>query len=337
MRYCSKECYASSQHDSCAQNFYRDCVMEDLQDQKAGSDSAKRMIEILKRQAESDTSADDEEYDDDIASRFEGIDLTINDDEEESEAVTQELISRLTATEMREFEHLIATGRIADLIPPATLSDPWWINFNPCLVQEVKDTATSNPRRDLINRLPDFTQITRTQASPFLKYNLLNLFMSYCYLWRYFNGKYRNLADEYLTELQAISPVASQGKVAFDDTASALTACQTFLVQSRNVPTATISQLINDVKCISGNKHMALELLADLWLLIEHALAIGTKRKKDLKLLQKKIEYFIAWVKSYSNELSSLSSEIDHLKNKVEKQSLSSPVPGHNPLLFVSK
>lgn len=311
--------------------------MEVLQDQKAGDDSARCMVQILKRQAESDSCEDSEECDEDIASRFEGIDLTINDDEEESEAVTEDLLSRLTATEIREFEHLIATGRITDLIPAAKLSDPWWIDFNPCLVQEITASASSNPRRDLINCLPDFQQISRTSASPFLKYNILNLCMSYCHLWRYFNGKYRNLAEEFLLELSAISPVAGQGQVAFDDTASALMACETFLVQNRNVPTAAVSQLVSDVKCISGNKHMVLELLADVWLLIDHALTVGTKRKRDLKLLQKKMEYLIAWIKSHSTELIRLSSEIDHFKNRAEKQSSSRSDCGHNPLLFVSK
>jgi len=114
--YCSLACYKSSNHLECTEQFYKQCIEEELNIQDSDGVRKKEMIDILKRvygeNEESESDSDDEEFTD-INERLNGIDL------DDSEKVW----SSLTDTEKAEFEHLVKSGDITKILPQYT---PWW-------------------------------------------------------------------------------------------------------------------------------------------------------------------------------------------------------------------
>lgn len=274
------------------------------------------MVSILKHVAESpiaDHELDDEtdlgEDGDDLIDRLDGIDL-----HDESDKGAAELLSRLTADERKEFEDMISSGRIVSLIPDEEKRDAWWINFKPKLVSEDSDSPSSGlgDRRDLINRLPQLSAICGREPSPYLKYCLINLFISYCYTCRLFNGDHRSCADEFLEELTLRCPVVRDGTV-FHDTGTALQHCLHELTIEQHITEAFARQLLEDVKCILLDKNAVLELLSHMWFVVRTCLSCTRLKesRKDNRLLLKKMEYLIAWSKERGEELQLLVHEVD--------------------------
>ena len=76
--YCSLQCYRSPSHTSCSEQFYKECVTEELRGQEADTESKQRMVDILHRmnsQEEEEEDSDDDEDPLDLAERLQGIDL----------------------------------------------------------------------------------------------------------------------------------------------------------------------------------------------------------------------------------------------------------------------
>ena len=75
--YCSLQCYRSPSHTSCSEQFYKECVTEELRGQEADTESKQRMVDILHRMnsQEEEEDSDDDEDPLDLAERLQGIDL----------------------------------------------------------------------------------------------------------------------------------------------------------------------------------------------------------------------------------------------------------------------
>lgn len=290
--------------------FYRDSVLQQL---KSGpSNSKKDMVEILRRTADDEVDGSPESD-----SRFDGIDL----DDVSAEGIT-ELLSRLTTQERKEFEEMVSSGRITSLIPKEDREEAWWLHFKPKLVSDDADPSSSGlgPNRDLVNRIPALTAISKQEASPDLKYCLLNLFISYCYTFRLFNGDRSSCPDDFLDEIRLRSAVVGEEAV-FRDTATALVHCTQNLLGEKLVSQEFVQQLLEDVKLIASDKNASLELLSDLWFVIRDCLTIKAKRKEN-KLLQKKIEYFISWTRDrYEEYLPAIRSDMELLMLEARSRS----------------
>ena len=309
--YCSTTCYASKEHDSCAQTFYRNCVLEKLKSDSPHAGSEKDMVAILKRVAEESDTDPPAECSGDLVSRFKGIDF----DDDSAEGTTK-LLARLTAEERKEFEEMVCCGRIINLIPDEEKAEPWWINFRPKLVSDECDSQSSGlgAKRDLVNQLPPLSAISGRAASPDLKYCLMNLFISYCYTYRLFSGDHMSCPEDFLEELCLRCAVLRDGSV-FRDTATALQHCAHNLISERLVSQAFVKLLFEDVKSVTSDKNAILRLFADVWFLVHQCISCATlkSKRKENKLLLKKIEYFVAWTKDQSHELVPLIHEIDLL------------------------
>lgn len=311
--YCSSKCYASQQHEACAEIFYRNCVLEELKSQPPDTSSKRNVVNILKRDADSEKSSATDCFsgEEDLARRFDGIDF-----EDVSAEGTADLLARLTADERSDFENMISSGSIASLIPDEDKSEPWWINFQPVLLSEELDSVSSGlgARRDLVNRLPLLSAISGREPSPHLKYCLMNVVISYCYTCRLFNGDHLSCADEFLEEISLRSPVVRDAFV-FCDTGTALQDCLQTLVNEQHISQAFVRQLFEDVKLVIADRNTVLELLSHVWFVIHECLSCASlkAKRKDIRLLSKKIEYFIAWTKERGHELEPLVQEIDLL------------------------
>ena len=146
------KCYQSEGHVKCSEDFYQQCVAEELQSRsKSGDPNAGRrqMEEILRRVHEEDAGAadsdDDPDLEEDLEQRLNGINL--NDPEQIWQALSE--------TERRDFEELVNTGEIYKYVPDC---QPWWTP-DP-LVEEI-GAQKSKPDPPKIKRpIPSLSAIT---------------------------------------------------------------------------------------------------------------------------------------------------------------------------------
>ncbi|KAI4454624.1 zinc finger hit domain containing protein 2 protein fon -related [Holotrichia oblita] len=183
--YCSLDCYQSETHLQCSEQFYKDCVMNNLPPD-VDTESKAKMLEVLKRMHEESKAdededdkldSDDEDIDQylDLGERLAGIDL---DDSKRSEDVTK-LIKRW---------------------------EPWWSYrcTNKVLdIAEFDKIKKNCPkiRSDIMN----FDDISKKRPADVTQYNLINILASYVFTLRYFNGEYLDFIREAVASISKIS------------------------------------------------------------------------------------------------------------------------------------
>lgn len=118
VKYCSLECYKCEKHMSCSELFYKNCVIQALQDDVIDEERKQSMLEILKRDHEdkNDNFLVEEDDEEDLEERLEGLNLDRD---------TDKIWEKLTKEEKREFEKAVGNGYIGSLVEVWT---PWWIN-----------------------------------------------------------------------------------------------------------------------------------------------------------------------------------------------------------------
>ncbi|XP_050544596.1 uncharacterized protein LOC126907392 isoform X2 [Daktulosphaira vitifoliae] len=156
----------------------------------------KDMIDILKRvygqDEDSETDSDDEDYTD-LSERLKGIDL---DDPEQ-------VWYQLTDTEKAEFEHLVKSGDITKILPQYT---PWWcLPIEKKIVSEFCDDVENSKIPLLINNIISFSSISNKSPSEFVQWNLVNILTSYVFLIRYYNGKHKSYLSEFVNGMYNLS------------------------------------------------------------------------------------------------------------------------------------
>lgn len=113
VRYCSSSCYKSGKHSQCSELFYKDCVLEAMNEHKGSAEDKLKMLEMLKKLEEQ--GRDEDAFDaEDLEERLQDID--INSDPEG-------VWSALTENERQEFESAVKSGEISNLIDVWV---PWW-------------------------------------------------------------------------------------------------------------------------------------------------------------------------------------------------------------------
>ena len=113
VRYCSSSCYKSGKHSQCSELFYKDCVLEAMSEHKGSAEDKLKMLEMLKKLEEQ--GRDEDAFDaEDLEERLQDID--INSDPEG-------VWSALTENERQEFESVVKSGEISNLIDVWV---PWW-------------------------------------------------------------------------------------------------------------------------------------------------------------------------------------------------------------------
>ena len=199
--FCSVRCYQNEKHSQCSENFYQKCVQDELK-YLSGSNNHSKQDEIrnktvaaLKRLEEHEPQLDiqneslDSDDDEDIADRFEGVDL------EDADKVWEKLVE----SEKLEFEKLLESGEISKFIPKFV---PWWdyhFDENTSLIEEFEEnTITKVKSESFINELQekipkvDFESVKKLSIligdrppSPLVKFGIVNVAYAYAYVLKY--------------------------------------------------------------------------------------------------------------------------------------------------------
>lgn len=237
LAYCSIDCYKSPNHIKCSEEFFKDCVLEEMAlDSKmksapGPSDDVKKMYEILKRvendePTDSDLelsddegldSDDDEgtvEDDNDLADRLEGIDL--ND--------AEALWSKLTDSERQEFNKIIQSEDVTSILPEFKA---WWERkIKRKLVTEMNGDAADEvephvEHPKIIESIVDFSRISTKSPAPCVLNNLKNVLAGYSSMVRFFYGEHGTSKHEAVTYLVSIC-ANLRANANFDDSAVAI-------------------------------------------------------------------------------------------------------------------
>lgn len=327
VNYCSVPCYRSPNHSNCSETFYKECVEEDLRLREPDPEERNKIIEILKRNFEdNDCINDSDDSDDDIPleDRLSGIDL---DD-------TEEVWSKLTFEEQKEFLELAKVGDISKYVP---IWEPWWmethkkskVTFMDSSPSKMFDYKASCPK--VVSDIPSLQGISKSNPSPLLFNNLLNVISAYSMVARFLNGEHDQMSDEAASLLLDLSKNLSKN-INFDTLDLAL---ESVSVESTNnqIILATqenTCQMRNDViKIFMGPNEdeptfYLLAALSECASLFREATkspkhsSLTTKKKmlpaifskkleinytkKQYKSSERKIHYYLSWVQaSYSS------------------------------------
>ena len=209
--YCSVRCYQHQKHSQCSEQFYENCVQEELKSSSACGSTLQakhQTIDALKRLKEGDDKfletqdeildSDDEE---DINSRLHGVNL--ND--------PKEIWDKLVDGEKLEFQKLVETGEIEKYVPKFV---PWWnkdFNVSEVLIKDIesdtnmlKTEAYMKNMKEIIpqvmfEKISDLSKLLGNQRpSPNIKFNVLNVVYSYAYALKYFRGDYSECPERFV-------------------------------------------------------------------------------------------------------------------------------------------
>jgi len=156
-------CYQSNGHSSCSEEFYKNCVYEELQGSaktvNGKSASKKTMEDILKRVSKEEEALDSDDSNDsveDIEERLANIDLDS----------PEELWNLLTEKEKQKFESLVESNEILKYLPEF---EPWWASHKFELVQEVGNEA-DGVMPDIREDIPPLSKLTVSISSMIMSY-----------------------------------------------------------------------------------------------------------------------------------------------------------------------
>ncbi|KAI1297853.1 Zinc finger HIT domain-containing protein 2 [Halotydeus destructor] len=314
--YCDMECYKSEKHGICSQSFYREWVFNSLKDLKVDEDTKLKTLQLIKKsremEAEEVAAMEDEEDSDedehnDFEARFAGIDLTAD---ELDDATVSMIMERLTDEEKKQFENLVDSGEIMNLLPSHEFWKPWWSDYAPKLVEEVDQpnvTETTSLVPLIAQDIPSITVLSSKAPSENLRHSIVNVIISYCYVCRYFNGEHHLNALEAISELQSSSSVISGKVLEYTDSQTAAQSLIQCVINEKKAPIPFVGILLEDAKKVLTVKDIALRLLSDILSTIKIAITksktTDKSHRKQLKLLSKKIEYYLSWTFSFGDQL----------------------------------
>ncbi|CAG2107272.1 unnamed protein product [Medioppia subpectinata] len=295
-RYCSSDCFRSPQHIQCSEEFFKQCVTQELLSQRFDDSSKHRLLEILKRndnQLATDLIAGEDDDNDDNESnevpfevRFKNLDISDS----------QQLWDQLSDSERQEFSELLKSGKIGDLVDVWT---PWWTASQPLVtplgepsIAETSDNVSKRPQlASSVTQLNDLISVMCPAV--------VNSLFSYCYICRIFNGEYDSIEaiDIFVQKCPQLCK-----HINCDDLNQSLQMCVQEVVTEQ--PSYMAIQLLHDLKClIDGPKvqpskapEYVLRAFSDLVYIINNVKKKCPKTKrKELELLAKKLEFFMSW------------------------------------------
>ncbi|KAL1461897.1 hypothetical protein WDU94_013760 [Cyamophila willieti] len=236
----------------CSEDFFKQCIQEELDSTPADSQMRKQMMEALQKMHDEgveDELLDSDDEEEDLATRLENIDL------DNAEAVW----AQLTDAERAEFESLVSNGDVEKILPVWT---PWWTAREKPLVEEVNKPSGDEPDYpDLIQNIPLFYVICTVKPSPCIEFNMANAVAAFTFTSRHYNGEPQNNATEAATCLMQLSDSLNHNSN-FTSTELAVQAVSLHAVNIMKSSPEDTSLIASDVNDILNSKQFVLYALS---------------------------------------------------------------------------
>ncbi|XP_014212209.1 zinc finger HIT domain-containing protein 2 [Copidosoma floridanum] len=242
-----------------------------------------------------------------------------------------ELWSALTLNEKQEFEALLKSGEASKLLPTW---EPWWSYRSEKKL--VKDLDENSKDQTYINNCPKILDIealkTVIKASPYIKYSIINTVYAYAYTTLHLNGEHQLTSLDAIfiflriCEALRINRIFKDCQSAIENALLEITNCealaadQDMILQTQNAGDSILRgpeeenklfYIIAALSDLHGLMRKAKKELStrkskstseDFKSKFQSSIDLGMTKisKKNLSLYIKKIEFFIAWLKSLS-------------------------------------
>ncbi|XP_077863313.1 zinc finger HIT domain-containing protein 2-like [Saccoglossus kowalevskii] len=331
--YCSVSCYKSEAHSSCSEQFYKECFVSALKEQRGRSDG----ITVSPTEVT-------------VTMRKLMIQALYKD--------TDALWERLTEVEKKEFETLIKDGGVEGIVDVWT---PWWNAQDKHLIEELKlennadslqnDASTSEHEiPNIVDKIPKLTDLLKSQKpADSVQFNLLEVLFIYAYVIRLYNGSHFDLPVQTMQDILQVSDVLSKNKN-YSSTEEAVHNAMIRINQDKSLQctqTFTTSVLLDVIKILCGRSKKdplvyILSALSDLYALLSmakrktgkdgsdkptpgtgHAKSMGPSLQKTLLFRsKKKVMFFLSWCVSYREILKPLALELhmEYISLKTEQE-----------------
>ncbi|KAJ3129250.1 hypothetical protein HK098_001948 [Nowakowskiella sp. JEL0407] len=331
LKYCSLNCYKSTKHLSCTEEFSKDNVMEEIQAQSKKKQSKKSMIELLERFE--NIGIDDqlvEEVEVSLYERLQGIDL--------DSMPIPEILKRLTPSETAEFQSSLKlisnpyasteqnklTSNLQNLLDLESLIwKPWWFRDPPVKSLIVEIDATDDTDKsakeyefaeipEFSSDVVEFSKLSKQQPADNIFFGVVDILIAYVVMCRHFNGEYTSQDDFEACECIWDISILLSTKSPFcpDDIEGVVK-----MLQDRNkkygIDTfSKYSKILTDVEMILKSESFVLPALSDLRDTLTTAITnlsrisaqyVGNRDgRKDLKkrifATERKVFYFLCLV-----------------------------------------
>ncbi|XP_035957087.2 zinc finger HIT domain-containing protein 2 [Halichoerus grypus] len=318
--YCSLRCYRA--HGTCAEAFYRDQVVGELRGRSA---SPSRLASALRRLREQRETEDDPE---DAGLR-----------PGPAPGGFTRLWELLAPAEKAAFERLLSRGEAGRLLPPWR---PWWWGrgAGSRLLEEVDDAADRDPAEleptpartspapvkeaaaepfledapearapAVPTRIPTLASLSRSPASPFVRFQLPNVLFSYAHTLALYHGGDDALLSDFCATLLGVSGALGAQQV-FTSAEEALQAAAQVLEAGEHPPgpLGTRGAMREAARILMGKgpadqKGYTLAALGHLARTLGRARkqAVATEERDRLYRARKKCQFLLAWTNE--NEL----------------------------------
>ncbi|XP_065057025.1 zinc finger HIT domain-containing protein 2-like [Rhopilema esculentum] len=336
--YCGLGCYKSKDHEQCSETFYKENVLRELKGMKS-TDKLKRetmeMLNKMKKERNSDAEIGwDDEATEGLEVRMQGLDI--------DNANFEDIFVRLTEKEKQLFDEIIAKGEVEI----AELVTPWWRENLYKGVEEMNGEKKVNFET---NRTPRLLQkieplnilLPNKVPSPVIPFNICEVIITYCFVYRLYNGELQESTQEALDTILELSPVMKDSHYytdveyclrlfvqrvkssvslkdaldpvhePFDDLFMIISSYSWVELEDKNKKLVATSVLcVSDLHSLFKNAAMELTRTKN-----------KTKEEKEKKKLYQKVTkklYFLAsWLVENQHTLSCLEGKIKDVKSKV--------------------
>ena len=294
--YCGLQCYRAPCHSQCSEEFYKDCVSQELQNQRTDSSDKTKTLEILRRVSDDFSNENlDSDDEDDLNDRIANIDL------DDADLVWQ----TLTAEERKDFQRKVENGEIYKLVPANeklgySEEQLWWeIHIHAKKVEELHSQVSLSPKLPLVISL-DF-HLDVSKSSNLVRFNIINVLAAYAMTYRHLSWATQSIPEDFINFAHHVHQLSTNLKEGenFTNAELAITSVTTRIEQSPEYDSGLISNAKKDVLAfIKGPGHAMPDDLYILAVLSDLKRMFDVKgRKKAWKILDKKIDFYICWTK----------------------------------------
>ena len=340
--YCDVVCYKHEKHAECSELFYRDWFVKEIKKRKVSEFEKKAILETIRKVEDENPLIDGFDDEASLENRLQGIDINNAVDDQ-----LDEIWSKLSAAEQKEFEQQARSGFLNFSRDFAQPWAPWWLSHNARLVREATGEASSEISLPQMLKVPAFNVLTSgKQVSPLVGINLINVLYSYVFYQRLFNGcglddffldfgqlcisssavlfenrTFDNADESMCLAMQKCAEVAQEQQFTFGNQ---------FLVEC----TADVSHVLVGPCPESSSKYVVC-VLSDLHASVKFCrksikshekfffpsrLGKGAELKKHLFGILKKLEFYISWSAFHLEQLALLAIEVNALYSKKMKR-----------------
>ena len=281
--YCSLRCY-KSHNSECLEEFYKEHVIEHLKTRKSTSEEKRKVSEMMHKADETPDLVMQDIQEDIMLKRFNEI-LKLADQDN--------FIDGLTEKEKNDFLEFVNSGKAIKYVNEWI---PWWIDPSNDYFIEI----SSHP---LYQTSPPIEKLCKS-PSPFLLIHCIELIFHTVFSFRAFNGEIDENQEEILRLLIKNSKVlklTAKGQE-FELISSVLHLSSQTIIQSEpSIALGLIVPVTHDCHLILKSKWKTLKFtleILDFFEKIRLKNFFYSKSRKDLKMICKKIEFFVSYLKS---------------------------------------